>query len=98
MPRIGVRYLELRGPRGGRRRVRLELFAPVRSGQDRACRYRIWGLPERPIIDRSITGIDDLQAIQLALKVMGAELYSQACFREGRLTFVGTGDLMLPRP
>ena len=56
---------------------------PVQRDKAWSCRYQInW--PEGARIFEAI-GVDALQALVLALQMIGAEIYSSAYHREGRL-------------
>jgi hypothetical protein len=61
----------------------IRLYKPEKRKKDWSCRYEIdW--PEGQRAFASI-GFDALQALVLALQMIGAEIYSSAYHREGRL-------------
>jgi hypothetical protein len=70
--------------------VRVEVFAPVARGEDFECRYKIEGLQgaAKPI-EHKIVGVDGVQALALALKVLDAELHRAN--RTATLSFGGDG-------
>ena len=55
--------------------VRVQIFSPEQRGDDFWCRYRIDGLrdADEPI-EHEIFGVDGIQSIALALRVIDAEL------------------------
>ncbi len=67
--------------------VAIRIYQPERSETFWVCRYEIdW--PEGLRAFKS-SGIDALQSLVLALQMIGAEIYSSAYHREGRLRAYG---------
>jgi hypothetical protein len=63
--------------------IAIRLYKPEKREKDWSCRYEIdW--PEGQRAFASI-GFDALQALVLALQMIGAEIYSSEYHREGRL-------------
>jgi hypothetical protein len=63
--------------------IAIRIFKPEEQEKVWACRYEIeW--PEGARVFSAI-GFDSLQALVLALQMIGAEIYSSAYHREGRL-------------
>ena len=61
------------------------------------CRYTIHGLPK--VLNGEAMGVDAIQAIHFALKLVGNRLYTLDEFRENRLTWpfsVDSQDLGFP--
>ena len=85
---IATRALKLRS-RGADIEIPIRLFAPRRSDHgDWFCRYEIdW--PESTEI-RNAWGVDSMQAIVIALQMIGSDLYTS--------TYHKSGDLMFERP
>jgi hypothetical protein len=71
--------------------VPIRIFAPAPDeGNSWSCRYEI-GWPGAPRT-RSIAGGDSVQALLLALQVIGAELYTSDHHKAGRLRWEKEGD------
>ncbi|QEX16474.1 hypothetical protein FRZ44_17680 [Hypericibacter terrae] len=68
------------------------------NGHDYYCAYRVLGLGNDRV--RSASGVDQMQALLLALRKMGAELYSCGEYKTGKLYWLemGNKDLGLPTP
>src|SRR5438105_10551758 len=82
--RVARRVYQVRSRSGPPRRVTLEIGTPARvPGSDWGCRVRIHGLSER--VDKTIFGIDSIQALELALMYSGSALTSSREFLSGRL-------------
>jgi hypothetical protein len=63
--------------------ITIKIYRPEKQEKAWACRYEIdW--PEG-LRHFEANGIDALQALVLALQMIGAEIYSSAYHREGRL-------------
>jgi hypothetical protein len=79
---VAERHLTLR-TEDGERTIIIRVFAPERSDGDWACRYGIdW--PHEP---RSFQahGVDAMQALQLALNMIAAEIYCSPYHQSGAL-------------
>ena len=68
------------------------------DSDDYYCPYQILGLGNERI--RRAGGSDSMQALELTLKKIGADLYTSKEFQSGELTWPGgkAGDLGLPLP
>jgi hypothetical protein len=69
--------------------VTVRLHAPEAARTDWVCRYEI-GWPEGPI-ERYGMGIDAVQALLIALQMIGAELYTSDHHNAGRLQWLAPG-------
>jgi len=89
---IAIRDLEFDGKLV---RVSIGLPRPDPSGIDFVCPYEIAG----PLTKKSfyVIGVDTVQALQLAIKVIGVELEISAEGKTGRLTWLGQSDTGLPK-
>jgi hypothetical protein len=91
---IGTRDLDL----DGKRAATVIVGAPQKHPEgDYFCAYQITGIGDERI--RYAMGIDGLQALQLALKKIGTDLYTSPEARGGRLLWFGQtvqGDLGFP--
>ncbi|MEA3025701.1 MAG: hypothetical protein QOF91_986 [Alphaproteobacteria bacterium] len=63
--------------------IPVRIFAPVQDDVDWTCRFEI-GWPEG-MLTRSVIGIDTIQALELALRMIGTILYSSDLHKSGRL-------------
>ncbi|SRR6266568_928380 len=100
---IARRCYRWRPPTGKERAVVVEIYAPVRSGREWACRLRITGLPREEEYDRAIFGMDAVQALELALQAAGLLLSRSPEFRAGQIDCWGKPvmdpiHLFLPLP
>lgn len=85
---IATRALTLRRP-GGDVAVTIRVFAPEESDGAWNCRYEI-GWPERPKA-MIAAGEDAVQALLIALHMIGAELYTSDDHKSGQLVFYKPG-------
>lgn len=87
---IARRVLKIREP-GGDRDVLVRIFAPVyEERRGWGCRYEIdW--PDRLRSGRS-GGFDTVQALEIALTLVGAELYASSYHEAGTLMFQQAGS------
>lgn len=70
--------------------IAIRIYAPEGEGRIWSCRYEIdW--PEGPQVMHA-SGVDSMQALVLALYMIGAELYSSSYHKSGRLMFEEPGD------
>ena len=100
MPRIGPviveRDLELSMKGRKKKKVSVRFGKPLLvPGYDFGCVYEIDGLETKPIT-RRIFGVDGVQALDLAMKMAMVDLLCSKAYQEGRLTWLGSGDLGLP--
>ncbi|WP_189620387.1 DUF6968 family protein [Novosphingobium colocasiae] len=78
---------------GGELLVRF--FSPFRApGGEFQCHYSI-GWPERDV-RRRVCGLDGLQALMLAMRLVHSELVESDAYKAGRLTWCDQTDLDLP--
>jgi hypothetical protein len=91
---IATRQLTLGGK--PKRRVMVGIKAPTRDGVAYRCEFQIAGLGDGKI--RYALGADGIQALLLALKTIGAELYMSTEAKNGLLTLDGSHDLDFPLP
>lgn len=87
-------FIERRFELGENAEVIVRFGRPVRDTQDFYCEYEIeW--PDRKERHRAF-GIDQVQALLLALKIAHAMLVSSPEGKRGELRWLGTDDLGLP--
>jgi hypothetical protein len=85
---IARRTLTLEGdPRG---ELIVTLFQPTRDQRDIRCEFEIGGARGYAM------GVDEMQALFLALQAIGNRLYTSAYFKAGKLTWLGRRDLGFP--
>jgi hypothetical protein len=70
--------------------VRIDIHAPEKEDRAWICRFEI-GWPKAPRQDYCL-GFDAVQALDLAFKKIGAELYGSAYHAAGKLIFLKRGD------
>jgi len=66
----------------------------IRGASSYFCPFQIRGIRDSKV--RRADGIDGVQALELALKMAGALLYTSVEYSTGRLTLAGSGDLQFP--
>lgn len=76
--------------------MRIELHAPERLDRDFACAYRIEGPRTRK--RGRVLGVDGIQALQLALERIGADLRASAEFEAGPLRWLDMDEPGFPLP
>jgi len=65
--------------------MEIHICAPVQLDKNFSCRYEIdWPDGTRA---RDVLGIDSVQALELALQMIGAELYTSTYHKQGQLVF-----------
>jgi hypothetical protein len=90
---IATRTLRL----DGKDTIMLSIGRPVAEpGGTVFCYYQITGVGSGRV--RRAGGIDDIQALTLALKIAAADLYASDEGKAGRITWLGEKDLGLPVP
>jgi Domain of unknown function (DUF6968) len=74
----------------------VRLGRPVKSmdAPDHRCPYQITGIGDDVV--RSASGEDSMQALVLAIQMVGAELHLR--YKGFRFTWLGNSDLGLPKP
>lgn len=85
---IATRTLKLRNTYGDTD-IPIRISAPVQEGNAWSCRYEI-GWPEGNET-MNATGADSVQAILVALQMIGADLYTSNYHKTGRLLFGSPG-------
>ncbi len=81
---VARRVYHLRPKAGRLRKVAVEIGTPVAvPGSDWGCRVRISGLSSS--VDRTVFGIDSVQALSIALMYSGMTITSSREFLDGRL-------------
>ncbi len=74
----------------------VRLMAPVLDGRDYRCDFQIVGLGEKDV--GYAMGADGIQALFLALKMIGTRLYTSAEGKAGLILLDGSPDLDFPLP
>lgn len=69
--------------------IAVNVFAPVQDGPDWSCTFAI-GWPEGSL-ERKIFGIDAIQSLELALRMIGTELYTSEYHKAERLMWLKPG-------
>jgi hypothetical protein len=85
---IATRVLQVREP-AGTRDVPIQIFAPEPDTNSWICRFEI-GWPEGTL-KRYAGGVDAVQALHLALQMIGVLLYTSEHHEAGRLMFQEPG-------
>lgn len=70
--------------------VAITIDLPVQGERDWSCHYRI-GWPDGAHTGSGY-GLDGMQALMLALQAIGADIYTSAYHRSGRLSWLDPGD------
>jgi hypothetical protein len=93
-PLVATRALDLRGET----KVMVRLGRPERfsDSEDYYCPYEIRGIGAEHV--RYAGGVDAVQALELALKAIGATLYTSSEWQTKELTWNGGEDLGFPVP
>lgn len=92
---IAERVLE--ASKGGRSiKAMVRIGRPVQcfEGPSYLCPYQIAGIGDDVV--RSAAGEDSVQSIDLALKMLGSELYLR--YKEFTFTWLGQSDIGFPKP
>lgn len=76
--------------------VTVRLGRPVKSedAPDYRCPYQVVGIGDDVV--RSASGVDSIQALELAFKMLGVELYLR--YKEFAFTWLGDPDIGFPKP
>jgi hypothetical protein len=70
--------------------IQVRLFAPIENNQDWSCNYEIlWPSGKRT---QKIHGIDSMQALVLAMHMIGSDLYASKYHENGTLVFDKPGN------
>jgi hypothetical protein len=86
---VATRMLTLK-TESGEIGVPIRVFAPEKEDSGWSCRYQIdW--PEGTE-DMKAAGADSMQALIIAMKMIGADLYSSSYHRSGKLRFEAQGS------
>lgn len=70
--------------------IPISIDLPVQGERDWSCLYRI-GWPDGTHTGSGY-GLDGMQALMLALQAIGADIYTSAYHRSGRLSWLDPGD------
>jgi hypothetical protein len=85
---IATRVLKLRRPAGDIE-IPIRIFAPERQAVDWACGFEVdW--PDGRLV-MAAKGIDAVQALELALKMIGAQIYASHHHASGNLMWLEPG-------
>lgn len=69
--------------------IPVRVFMPVENDLDWSCAFSI-GWPDRTL-ERKVVGIDAIQSLELALRMIGTELYASEYHKTGRLMWLKPG-------
>lgn len=69
--------------------IPVQIFMPVQDDIDWSCAFSI-GWPSH-ISERDVFGIDAIQSLELALRMIGTELYASEYHKAGRLMWLKPG-------
>jgi len=69
--------------------IPVQVFTPVQEDTDWSCSFSI-GWPDRKL-ERYVFGIDAIQSLELALRMIGTELYTSEYHKAGRLMWLKPG-------
>ena len=88
---VASRSLEWRGDDGSRKKVEVEIGKPAKwsNSNDMYCPFQILGIGPEKL--RFAVGVDSAQALQLAMKILGAELGAIQSELHGKLLWTN-GD------
>jgi hypothetical protein len=89
---IAMRSLDLAGETPGEVTVRIK--RPVSDDGHYKCEYQIVGIGSGKV--RYAAGADGMQALVLALQMIGTDLYTSEAAKEGQLTWFGSPNLGFP--
>jgi hypothetical protein len=73
----------------GKHEVEVRLYAPAQKSPGWTCRFEI-GWPDG-VVALDAEGVDAVQAVELALKAIGAEVYASPYHRDGTLIWERPG-------
>jgi len=85
---IATRILKLRRPTGDSG-IPIRIYAPEQREVDWACRLEV-GWPDG-MLEMAARGIDAVQALHLALQLVGAQAYASAHHASGKLMWLEPG-------
>jgi hypothetical protein len=86
---IATRVLKLKGPREDIE-ILIRIFAPEKLEIDWGCRFDIDWPDEK--LTRIAVGIDAIQALELAMKLIGAQIYTSDYHEAGKLEWFALGQ------
>jgi hypothetical protein len=86
---IATRILKLRHPDGDIE-IRVRIFAPKPETIDWSCQFEIDWPDEK--LTRAATGVDAVQALELALRMIGAQVYASDHHASGKLLWQRPGE------
>jgi hypothetical protein len=70
--------------------IAIRIFGPEGGGREWSCRYEIDWPEGRQVMDA--WGVDSVQAILLALQMIGADIYTSSYHKLGHLMFEAAGQ------
>jgi hypothetical protein len=70
--------------------IPIRVFAPEPEPRDWSCRFEI-GWPEGTFT-MAVFGVDAVQALELALRIIGAHIYASEHHKSGKLMWLEPGD------
>ena len=70
--------------------IPIRIYAPIAEAVDWSCRAEI-GWPDDPW-GRDVTGVDAIQAYEMALRLVGTELYTSNLHKARRLVWLEPGQ------
>lgn len=85
---IATRVLKLRRTNGDRD-IPIYIYAPEPEGDSWSCKFEV-GWPDGTVA-MSAGGVDSVQALELALKMIGAQLYASDHHASGKLMWEAPG-------
>jgi hypothetical protein len=92
---VAERILEWRGAQGAKP-IHVKIFVPQRTNQAWTCTYAIdWPDGEK---EKTASGIDAMQALMIALQMIGSEIYTSRYQKDGSVTFAGSNGCGFPVP
>ncbi|MBV8849347.1 MAG: hypothetical protein JOZ16_07150 [Methylobacteriaceae bacterium] len=92
---IAERILEWRGEHDSKR-IRVKLFSPQKTKQAWTCKYVIdWPDGEK---EKTASGTDAVQALIIALQMIGTEIYTSNYQKAGGVSFADANGCGFPVP
>jgi hypothetical protein len=80
----------------GRKTIRVQIFSPERTNETWTCRYVInWPDGEK---EKMASGVDAVQALMIALQMIGSEMYTSNYQKAGGIYFRDSDGCGFPVP